>query len=188
MVFGDAGSATLISKSDDEIQFSTYVDGSRFDRLFIPAGASRMPHESGVTDVIRQTEDGGSQSLENQFMDGMALLNFVIKEVPPVIQDVLKKSEWKIEEVDLFALHQANKSMVDYLAKLLNLPPDKVPFSVDNLGNSASTSIPVMLTKDFSGQNPNLQKVLLCGFGTGLSCTAMTADLSKTQILPIFEI
>lgn len=188
MVFGDAGSATLIEKSNLEMNFSTYVDGSRSDRLIIPAGGSRIPHQAGVTDITVESEDGSQRSQEDQFMDGMALLNFVIQTVPPVIQDVLEKSRWQIEDVDLFALHQANRSIVNHVAKLLNLSTDKVPFSIEDIGNGVSASIPVLLTKDFAGQTSNLKKVVVCGFGSGLACTAVTTDLSQTNILPILEV
>ena len=189
MMFGDASSATLITASEDPMQFATYVDGSRFDRLMIPAGGARVPHKSGVTDVTHEAEDGNSRSQEDHFMDGMAMFNFVLDEVPRVINEVLEKSNWRIDDVDLFAIHQVNRSTLTYLARTMNLPLEKTPFEVENYGNSVSASIPVMLAEKFGGidRDFSLDRVVACGFGSGLSCSALTMNLSQTTILPILE-
>jgi 3-oxoacyl-[acyl-carrier-protein] synthase-3 len=44
MVFGDAGSATLISKGNCEIGFIINNNGAGFSDLIIPAGGFRKPY------------------------------------------------------------------------------------------------------------------------------------------------
>lgn len=70
MVFGDAGTATLINRSDSEMCFSIHSDGSGYDKLIIPAGGFRLPC-SDETKIQNMDEDGNIRSQENLYMDGM---------------------------------------------------------------------------------------------------------------------
>jgi len=47
------------------------------------------------------------------------------------------------------------------------LPPEKVPINIENLGNSISSTIPLLLN-DIEGDK-NIKCVLICGFGVGFS-------------------
>ena len=188
IIFGDAASATLISKSEDRMEFATYIDGSRFDRIMIPAGGSRIPHKPGVTDIPHDDGHGNFRSLEDHFMDGAAIFDFALDEIPPVIDEVLEKSNWKTEDVDLFGFHQANRSILKNLAVVMKIPLEKVPITLESTGNTLSASIPLMLGSIFKDRRQiQLDKVVLCGFGSGLACSAVAANLSQTKIFPTIE-
>ena len=116
-------------------------------------------------------------------MDGMAIFNFAIKNVPEIINDTLIQTGWGKDEVSLFGLHQANKFMVDYLRKKIKVDQDKMPIVIDGFGNTGSASIPLLLTELFSSLSSiELNKVILCGFGVGLSWGTVACDLSATKI------
>lgn len=190
MVFGDAGSATILSYDEHaaDSAFAFYTDGGKSDQLTIPAGGSRMPCKHGVTDVVEQDEEGNGRTLENIYMDGIGIMNFALHNVKGVIHEALELTGLSLEEVDLFALHQANALIVKYLAKRLGADKAKVPFGAGMTGNTTCTSIPLMLSELYSGRNESFRKVLACGFGTGLSCAAGIIDLSGTEILSPIEI
>lgn len=190
MVFGDAGTATILSTLDNGVNsgFAFLTDGENSAQLIIPAGASRMPHQLGITDVIERDEEGNGRTLENIYMDGIGIMNFALHHVKSVIHESLELSKVSLEEVDLFALHQANALIVKYLAKRLGVDREKVPFGAMLTGNTTCASIPLMLSGIYQGQNPSLKKVLACGFGTGLSCAAGMIDLSETTILPQIQV
>lgn len=186
MVFGDGGSATLIEEGDDELSFIIYSDGSQFDSLIIPDGGFRNPINESSTQLKFDT-DGNGRTSSNLYMDGMAIFNFAIKRVPPLIEEILDFANWKKDEVDLYALHQANKFMIDYLRKKCKVSLEKMPVLVDGIGNTGPGTIPILMT-ELNSNNKELNKVIMCGFGIGLSWGALSCDLSKTNILNTIEL
>lgn len=164
MVFGDAGSATLLLKGKSQHVFSVWTDG---------AGAPSL--------MASQTKDF--------YMDGTAIMNFALNEVPPFVKNLLQQTGWNHGET-FFGFHQANRFVVDYLCRKMRLEPAAVPFACEDLGNTGPASIPVMLAREFKRlQSENrLGKSLLCGFGAGLSIAGMTLSLDKTEILELIEV
>lgn len=190
MVLGDAGSATIVSVKEQESKssFSFYTDGSGADHLIIPAGASRIPRVHGETDLVMTDIDGNSRTKEHLYMNGMEIMEFALHEVKKVVEETIARVGWNKEDIDLFAFHQANELIVKYIAKQMKLDFNKVPISVGRTGNTSSVSIPLMLCNLYEGVQNNLKKVIVCGFGTGLSCTSSAIDLSKAYICPTREI
>ncbi|MGA7721204.1 MAG: ketoacyl-ACP synthase III [Ignavibacteriaceae bacterium] len=184
MVMGDAGSCTLVEKGNDELTFNIMSDGSGAGYLIIPSGGSRYPSNE-KSHISTQREDGNIRSDENLYMDGMEIMNFCLREVPPIINDLLSFTGWTKDEVGVFALHQANKFILEYLQKKLKVPKETVPVSVRFTGNTGPASIPLMLSIEHERlQRENrLQKVVLCAFGVGLSWGAIGLNLSKTKII-----
>ena len=119
-------------------------------------------------------------------MDGMAIFNFAIKRVPPLIEEILDFVNWEKDEVDLYGMHQANKFMIDYLRKKCRVSLEKMPVVVDGIGNTGPGTIPILLT-ELNSKSKSLNKVVLCGFGIGLSWGAVSCNLSKTKILNTIE-
>ncbi len=184
MVLGDAACATLISAEEDSYsQYAFYVDGGGAESLIIPAGGCRMPCEKGITDVVEYDEDGGGRSKENIYMNGMDVMVFATRVSPKLIGQLLEDIDWNKDEVDLYALHQANKMIIDRIVKLMKLDKEKVPFNVENTGNCGFVSIPLHMCTYMHGINQNLKKVVTCGFGTGLIASAGALDLSKTLFI-----
>lgn len=190
MVIGDAGTATLISAVQNKGQsfaFSFHTNGKDADALIIPAGGCRLPHTAGITDRLEEDASGNARTQENLFMDGMKVMAYILKYVKPTIEDVLHKLALDIGAVNLFAVHQANAFIVKKIAKMLRVEEQRVPFAAQKTGNTSCASIPVMLCSAYPGRNVDLQKVLVCGFGTGLSCAAGVIDLRHATILPLHE-
>jgi 3-oxoacyl-[acyl-carrier-protein] synthase-3 len=108
---------------------------------------------------------------------------------PKAVSEVLNKQEWTASDVDTFAFHQANQFIVQYLARKMHLPTIKVPVSVADVGNTGPASIPLMLSREGHSlaSADRLKKVVLCGFGVGLSWGAAALSLSKTKFVPMRE-
>ena len=181
LVFGDAGTATLITKGNKEMCIVIHSDGSGFDKLIVPAGGFRKPISDSTKDLITD-EDGNSRTEENIYMDGMEIFSFAISKVPKNIREVLDLQKWQCEDVTLFALHQANKFIIDCIRKRLKLPKELVPLNLQYVGNTGPASIPLLLSDvGCTSLNKSLKKVILCGFGVGLSWGTATCDLSETH-------
>jgi 3-oxoacyl-[acyl-carrier-protein] synthase-3 len=172
-LFGDGASATLITSSEDETnviyEFDFGTDGSGAKHLIVPAGGLKTPHSSETAKEIAD-ENGCIRSLDNLFMNGASIFSFAINTVPRSIQSLLNKCSLKIEDINFFVFHQASLFMLNHLIKKLGINPDKAPIFLENVGNTVSASIPIVLKEiDSSGKLKKGDKLVLCGFGVGLS-------------------
>lgn len=189
MVFGDGGSATLVERGEATSNFVLRTDGSGAEHLIVPAGGSRKPI-SEETSLPSELEDGNIRSEENIYMNGMEIMSFALREIPLLMDELLEDTGWEKDEVGTFALHQANKFMLDYLRKKMKLQKEAVPIAVSHVGNTGPASIPIMFSikhKELAEKN-QLQNVVCCGFGVGLSWAACSLDLSSTLILDPVEV
>ncbi len=100
-------------------------------------------------------------------MNGREIFNFAARTIPDDVKELLQKSGLTMDAIDLFLFHQASKFVIDFLAKRLGVPTEKVPYAVENYGNTVSSSIPILL-KDYL-TNPEINHILISGFGVGLS-------------------
>lgn len=189
MVFGDGGSATLVEKGQSSSSYLLKTDGSGAEHLIIPGGGFRNP-SSEETSLQKEAEDGNIRTEENVRMNGMEIMSFALREIPNMINELLRETGWEKDEVGTYALHQANTFMLEYLRKKMKLNKDSVPIAVSNVGNTGPASIPLMFSirhQELTNRN-QLQKVVCCGFGVGLSWAACSVDLSSTIILDPIEV
>lgn len=185
MVIGDGGAAAVVTGGGSTMQqYAIYNDGGGMKCLYTPAGGERMPRVAGVTDVETKDAEGNIRTLEDEYMDGMEVMRFVMHEVPPLVDEVLQKSGWSYTDVDVYALHQANAFIVKSLMRAMKLERSKVLNEVDGSGNIGGASFVLALCDAIQREQAPWKRAIFAGFGSGLSAAAMTADLSETQILP----
>lgn len=191
-VFGDGGSATLIERSNDgrESWFSLETDGQGFDKLIVPAGGQRAPRtESTGLDV--EDEDGNVRSAEHLFMDGAEVFNFSITVEPKAVRDLVEYAGVDLDAVDYFVFHQANRYILSNIAKRLKIDPAKVPMqTVERYGNQSSASIPSAMCGELQEVlcGGDTQRVLLSGFGVGLSWASAIVSLSALEVCEVIEV
>jgi 3-oxoacyl-[acyl-carrier-protein] synthase-3 len=166
-IFGDGASATLISDNGFAKigEFSLGTDGRGVDKLIVKSGASRFHHP--VNDLTFD-ENGNPHSSDYLFMDGKAIFDFTSDAVPMMVEDILHKNHLKLDKIDLVVFHQANKYMINYLRKLLEIDKEKFFIFLENVGNTVSSTIPIAL---YEAQKENRLHgdVLIAGFGVGFS-------------------
>lgn len=105
---------------------------------------------------------------EPLYMDGAAIFDFSSEVVPPMVEDVLHKSGLEKDDVDLWIFHQANKFMINYIRKLLEIDKERFYIYMEHVGNTVSSTIPIALVE--ARKEGKLKgNVLLAGFGVGLS-------------------
>jgi 3-oxoacyl-[acyl-carrier-protein] synthase-3 len=169
VLFGDAGSATLVETdpSAKPMSFVMGTDGAGANALIVPGRAFR-PAKPGTANP------------ECLFMDGIEVMNFGLREVPPTIDAVLDQHGWRREDVDEFVLHQANAIMLQFVTRKMGVPAAKVPILMQETGNTGPASIPLAISVK-GGTKP---KTVLCGFGVGLTWGAVACDLSATVVAP----
>lgn len=162
-IFGDGSSATLISNVG-KYKIGGFVlgsDGSGFEHLILK--------NSGLK--------GFNFKKPELYMNGPKIFEFTIKIIPPLINKILEKNNSILEEIDAFVFHQANKFMLEHLRKKIKIPKEKFMYSMENSGNTVSSTIPIVLKNI---QHKNYRKILICGFGVGLSWGGTILSINDT--------
>ena len=175
-VFGDAGSAAIISKRQGQkIFFNLQTFGELADSIIMRRGAYRNP----------LIVENNSLNVHENFasMDG-----FSTTSVPDNLIDLIKFSGVDLAQPGGVILHQANLMIVRDIATRLNLPIEKVPFKSARIGNTSCASIPVTLCEMKRLNEPVNFLAMLSGFGVGMSTASAIIDLSELICLPTGEI
>lgn len=159
ILFGDgAGAVVLKAEEGRFVQPVTHSDGNKGDAL-----TCMSRHRKNIPT--------GEADLESYMkMDGQAVFKFAVRRVPEVIEEVLEIADVPSREIDYFILHQANKRIVEAVAKRLHQDIDKFPMNMMEYGNTSSASIPILLDEvNRKGILKKGQKLVMSGFGAGLS-------------------
>ncbi len=166
-IFGDGASASLISTEGfaeiGEVVVGT--DGSGAENLIVRSLGAR--HKEPLND-LRISEEEGLVSGDHLYMHGGNVFDFTADVVPPMVEELLRKSGLQQDDVDLWIFHQANKYMINYLRKLLEIDKDKFYLYMEHVGNTVSSTIPIAMVEARREGRLN-GNVLLAGFGVGLS-------------------
>ena len=169
-IFGDGAAACLISNEGGIAEIRDFVlgtDGAGASNLIVQTGAARQREKTGKQTV---DDDGHSNYEDYLYMNGSAIFNFTLETVPSLIKSLLTKSQIEKSEVDFFVFHQANKYMLNTLRKVCAIPADRFLMDLEETGNTVSSTILIGL-KDCldNGRITSGMKVMVCGFGVGLS-------------------
>jgi len=160
-IFSDASSAIILSKSNyNSIKnFSFGTDGS------------------GAVDLNLK------ENSKNIFMDGAKVALFAMKRVPESVKEILKKTHNKIVDIDKFIFHQASKFVLNNIYSILKINKKKIFENYKYLGNTTSSSIPIALKVASSKKIlKNNHKIILCGFGVGLSWASVLLKWKKINL------
>ena len=159
-VLADAGTATIVSPGGaDTWEFAFLSKGEDGAALRLPVGGTIS-------------------------MDGFAVYRFVAMDVQSFIKGFLAETGRAADSFDAFVPHQANVFMIQQLAKSLGFASDQLLVSADEVGNSASATVPVTIARCAKGG----QRLLVSGFGGGLSASVASITLSKTAVLKVLDV
>ena len=189
-VMGDAAAISIIENTDNgnPIYLDLMMDGSRRDCLKIPAGGFRLP-SSSETAEMKDAGDGNIRALDHMVMDGAEVLNFVMREVPPLIDGLYRRAGRSQADTDFFLFHQPNRFILEKLAQKMEIDKAKMPMDlVEKTGNPSGASIPLMTALDFGEQfEKNSYSCCLSGFGSGLAFGAVLMDFGGFDHCEVIE-
>jgi len=172
-IFGDAAAATLICVTTEPglEKFVFGTDGFGAMNLIVKTGGIRKRVPSMF---VEYSEGNFVKSDDHLFMDGQEIFKFTTREVPLLVDRCLKLNNLQISQIDLFVFHQANRYMLDFIRRKLNIPADRFFVSLELTGNTVSSTIPIALTEAMKiGKLERGMKVMLVGFGVGYSSGAV---------------
>ncbi|MBO4927095.1 MAG: ketoacyl-ACP synthase III [Clostridiales bacterium] len=169
ILFGD-GAGACVLQADPEL---------RYDAIMRAAGKRRecLRCETYMQKGVEKTEEFLKSNYIN--MDGQTVFKFAVTEVPRIIEDLLNKAGVSADEVDYFILHQANRRIIESVAKRLKQPLEKFPMNIEKTGNTSSASIPILLDemKKDGRIGDGKKKAVMSSFGAGLLWNAVLTDI-----------
>ena len=143
VLFGDGAGAAVLTDSHEPGVISSYTgsDGTGADLLSLRGLPSQnMLHEKEPENPYIQ-------------MEGRAVYSFAIKIIPKCIETVLKDTDYSVQDIAYFVLHQANERIIDSVAKKMKISNEKFYKNMDTYGNTSAASIPIALSElDQSGK------------------------------------
>lgn len=170
-LFGDAGAAILIEKSDKESDVLTILSATDGGVKSISSPGTYWRHPKWKFGNV---------------MDGVEVFNFAVNRAAEMIKEYMEDANSRPDDYDKLVLHQANLYIMKQVVKRAGFSKEKMAVSIDEYGNTSSVSIPISIVKEYGEDKTGEKKrILTCGFGVGLSWAAVEFSLSVDDIFPI---
>ncbi len=186
LLLGDAGGALLLDKCQNTSPLITVTqsDGDKYNLAIIPAGGFRNPN---VDPTRTEAADGNVRGPYDFFMDGANIFFYSTSDVVKLLRAYLDEEQKTPEDYDALLLHQANEYILKNFSKKSKFPMEKVPMSIQHYGNTTGTCIPLTMVTEWGGKESKKIKVMMCGFGIGLSIGLVDVEIDTSVIMPLIE-
>ena len=166
VLFGDGAGAVALEATSAAhnglLGFQLKSDGSRGDCLNLPQVPNYLSLVAG-----NSHQQGGFQPIQ---MNGQEVYKFAVREVPAILQTLLKATNTAPASLDWLLLHQANQRILDAVGDRFAIPQAKVLSNLAEYGNTSAATIPLMLDEAVQdGRIKPGQLIASSGFGAGLS-------------------
>jgi 3-oxoacyl-[acyl-carrier-protein] synthase-3 len=161
VLFGDACGAVVLEATDKPVGLISAKIGCEADAKY----------------AIQITNLGSAYSrLSEEFLyagwnfEGQEVFKRAVKSMAQACADVLEEAGLSVDDVNLVVPHQANKRILDALAKRVGIDEERVFVNVHKYGNTSAGTIPVALTEALEeGRIKPGDYVLSATFGAGLT-------------------
>ena len=139
VLFGDGAGAVVLEAQpqhgtrDDRGILSTRIrsDGRFEDLLYVDGGA------------------GSTKTTGHLRMNGREVFRHAVQKISGIIEETLVVNNFAADEIDLYVPHQANKRILDGIAKKLGVDREKIVVTLGRHGNTSAASIPLALNHAF---------------------------------------
>ena len=163
VIFGDgAGAAVLGPVAEGKGILATKIrsDGRYEEQLYAPGGGTKL----GTT---HETIDNREHFFK---MKGNELFKVAVRSMAEISKEMLDKTGYTVDDVDIVIPHQANQRITDAVASRLGVGEEKVYSNIAQHGNTSSASIPIAMDECIqSGRIKEGSLVLLTAFGGGVT-------------------
>ena len=172
LLLGDAGTVTALEYNKDcydKMDFNYMCDGNGRHSVILPDGGSRNPvNEKSF--IMEDCGNGIKRSRLHEKMDGEEVFSYGVHYVPRCYKELIEKTNIDPSKVDYFLFHQANKFLCEKLRKKFDAPIDKVPYNIQEFGNTSGASIPLLMVTNLGkemGKRP--LELIVATIGVGFS-------------------
>ncbi len=178
-LFGDGAGAVVLSATDEDRGIRNWTlgaDGRGIESLCLRMWDIRKrPYVKVVPDKMG---DGSIPAGELwPQMEGKAVFKNAVERMCMALMQVLWEKQLSASDIDLFAFHQANMRINQYVAQQLGLPEEKLLHNIHKYGNTTAATIPLLLWEaEKEGRLKRGMKVAMVAFGAGFTWGAAICD------------
>lgn len=162
VIFGDGAGAMVLERGGEGEYHPARLTVSGGDEVI------RIPQNHGNSPFWT-----GDNSAPYIFMDGQNTFKFAVNSICRDVKVVTSDAGLTLEDIDWIIPHQANIRILDFAARRLGVPMEKIASNIETTGNTSSASIPIIVDDLWrSGRLRRGQTVVLTAFGGGLASAA----------------
>ncbi len=165
-LFGDAAAAVLVEPTEEPnvgvIDGVFHVNGEGLSHLVMKAGGSAYP----------ATQETVARREHFVYQEGRAVYKHAVTDMLTSSQDIMKRNNLTVDDIDWFVPHQANLRIIEAVGDRLGINPDKVLVNIQYRGNTSAASIPLCLDENKDKLKKG-DKIVLTAFGAGFTWGAM---------------
>lgn len=175
MLIGDAAAAIGLEwrPAAPPATFVLHSDGTGAANLILRGGAFRAA--GAPRDAI--------------FHNGWGLFTFSVSEVPGLVDETLTQHGWRVDDVDCFLLHQANRVILQHLATACSIAMEKVPINVERFGNTSGVTIPLLIADAIrDAVTTTSLNVLLASYGVGYAWAGCAVTLGPLRVAEVLSV
>lgn len=165
VLFGDAAAAVLLEADSDGagiMDSALYCDGRGWESLCMLGGGSLNPPSA--------------ETVENKMhyihQDGQAVFKVAVRGMADVAAEIMERNNLTGEDVRFLVPHQANKRIIDAVARRMDLDPNRVMLNIERYGNTTAATIPLCLN-DWESKLRRGDNIIVASFGGGFTWGAM---------------
>jgi 3-oxoacyl-[acyl-carrier-protein] synthase III len=166
ILFGDGAGAVILERSDEDsfLAATLGADGSRPELLYAHGSGFRKPIDHAALDA----------KVQLIHMQGPETFKLAVTKMVESTDSVLAKANLRKSDVTFLIPHQANRRIIDAMARYLDLPEEKVIVNIAEYGNTSAASIPLALSETVrAGLLKADDLIVFVAFGGGLSWGAV---------------
>ncbi|MCD7937717.1 MAG: beta-ketoacyl-ACP synthase 3 [Tannerellaceae bacterium] len=163
ILFGDGAGAVIVEASSENhlLKVITDTDGSYGKDLYLSNKNIPINGKPVIPD-------------NNIHQNGRVVFKWAVSTLTKKIEELVSKNGITLEDIDYFIPHSANMRILETVCKELGIPMEKCLESIKNYGNTSAASIPLAWYNGItSGRIKPNDKLLLIGFGGGLTCAGI---------------
>ncbi|MDD5870520.1 MAG: ketoacyl-ACP synthase III [Bacteroidales bacterium] len=165
-LFGDAAACVLLEPTEEQgvgvIDGVFHVDGEGLPHLVMKAGGSAYPASHATVDAHEHFV----------YQEGRAVYRHAVTDMLTSSQDILKRNNLTIDQIDWFIPHQANLRIIEAVGSRLGIADEKVLVNIQYRGNTSAASIPLCIDENKDKLKKG-DKLVLTAFGAGFTWGAM---------------
>lgn len=163
VLFGDGAAACVVSSEGKGLRIGENclgADGSLAELLIQPAGGCRLP----------ACHDSIDQRKHFIHMEGKEVFKHAVRRMENAAKICLEKAGLSEDAIDWLVPHQANKRIIDAIAKRFDLPEERVFVTVHKYGNTSASAVAIALDELVREKEVKQgENILLVGFGAGFT-------------------
>lgn len=165
-LFGDAAVAMLIEPTTDDgfglMDSILHVDGVGRHYLYQKAGGSMYPP---TIETVTNRE-------HFIYQDGQTVFKYAVSRMADVSVEIMERNNLEAKDIAYLVPHQANMRIIEATGKRMGLVKDKILINIEKYGNTAGTSIPLVLW-EFEKNFKRGDILILSAFGAGFTWGSM---------------